>query len=112
MNKTERNQTPSTTGAVIHAATGYDLLVWLLTFGRERAFREKMLGLTHLKAGAIATTRNSKFIRASQETIYRAFTDPSALAVWLPPGEMTGKIHSFDLRVADVLPWNSFSDEG
>jgi uncharacterized protein YndB with AHSA1/START domain len=46
-----------------------------------------------------ATTRNSKFIKASPETLYRAFTDPSALGVWLAPGEMTGKVHSFDLRV-------------
>ncbi len=46
-----------------------------------------------------ATTRNSKFIKASQEALYRAFTDPAALAVWLAPGDMTGKVHSFDYRV-------------
>ncbi|VVB94669.1 Activator of Hsp90 ATPase -like protein [uncultured archaeon] len=46
-----------------------------------------------------SSTRNSKFIKASQEVLYRAFTDPAAMAVWLAPGEMTGKVHSFDLRV-------------
>lgn len=46
-----------------------------------------------------SSTRNSKIIKASQEVLYRAFTDPAALAVWLAPGEMTGKVHSFDLRV-------------
>ena len=46
-----------------------------------------------------ASTRNSKFIKAPQQTIYRAFTDPAALAVWLAPGDMTGVIHSFDYRV-------------
>lgn len=45
------------------------------------------------------TTRNSKIIHASRETLYRAFLDPSALTVWLPPGEMTGTVHSFDARV-------------
>jgi uncharacterized protein YndB with AHSA1/START domain len=45
------------------------------------------------------STRNSKFIKAPQEAVYRAFTDPSALAVWLVPGEMTGKVHNFDHRV-------------
>ncbi len=46
-----------------------------------------------------ASTRNSKFIKAPQQTIYRAFTDPAALAVWLAPGDMTGVVHSFDYRV-------------
>jgi uncharacterized protein YndB with AHSA1/START domain len=46
-----------------------------------------------------AYTRNSRVIRASRETLYRAFLDPAALIIWLPPGEMTGKIHSFDARV-------------
>jgi uncharacterized protein YndB with AHSA1/START domain len=45
------------------------------------------------------STRNSKFIRASRETLYRAFTDPAALALWLAPGDMTGEVHRFDLRV-------------
>ena len=46
-----------------------------------------------------ASTRNSKFIKAPQQTIYQAFTDPAALAVWLAPGDMTGVVHSFDYRV-------------
>jgi uncharacterized protein YndB with AHSA1/START domain len=46
-----------------------------------------------------ASTRNSKIIKASPEDLYRAFTDPAALAVWLAPGEMTAKVHEFDLRV-------------
>jgi uncharacterized protein YndB with AHSA1/START domain len=47
----------------------------------------------------IPSTRNSKFIKAPQQTIYRAFTDPAALAVWLASGDMTGVVHSFDFRV-------------
>src|SRR5438552_19041362 len=46
-----------------------------------------------------ASTRNSKFIKATPEALYRAFTDPAALAVWLAPGDMTGEVHSFDDRV-------------
>ncbi|GHO85727.1 SRPBCC family protein [Dictyobacter formicarum] len=46
-----------------------------------------------------ASTRNSKFIKATPEALYRAFTDPAALAVWLVPGDMTGEVHSFDYRV-------------
>lgn len=44
-------------------------------------------------------TRNAKFIKAPQEALYRAFTDPAALAVWLAPGDMTGEVHNFDYRV-------------
>jgi ubiquinone/menaquinone biosynthesis C-methylase UbiE len=40
---------PSTTGLVLHSAVGYDLLVWLVTFGREWAFREKVLSLARLE---------------------------------------------------------------
>ena len=46
-----------------------------------------------------ASTRNEKFIKASQETLYRAFTDPAALAIWQAPGDMIGKVHHFDGRV-------------
>ena len=46
-----------------------------------------------------ASTRNSKFIKATPEALYRAFTDPAALAVWLAPADMTGEVHRFDYRV-------------
>jgi uncharacterized protein YndB with AHSA1/START domain len=46
-----------------------------------------------------ASTRNSKWIKATPEALYGAFTDPAALAVWLAPGDMTGEIHRFDCRV-------------
>lgn len=42
---------PKTSGALIHAALGYDLLVGLLMFGRERAFREKLIDLAALMPG-------------------------------------------------------------
>src|SRR5437588_6349158 len=46
-----------------------------------------------------ASTRNSKFLKATPESLYRAFTDPAALAVWQAPGDMTAEVHSFDNRV-------------
>ncbi|HTF19593.1 MAG TPA: SRPBCC domain-containing protein [Chryseolinea sp.] len=45
------------------------------------------------------TTENSLKIAASQEAIYAAFTIPSALEAWQAPGEMTAKVHHFDLSV-------------
>jgi uncharacterized protein YndB with AHSA1/START domain len=46
-----------------------------------------------------ASTRTSRFIKASPEAIYAAFMDPAELVAWLPPAQMTGKIHAFDPRV-------------
>jgi ubiquinone/menaquinone biosynthesis C-methylase UbiE len=40
-----------TSGLVLHAPVFYDLTVRLMTLGRERAFRERLLGLAHLKPG-------------------------------------------------------------
>jgi uncharacterized protein YndB with AHSA1/START domain len=45
-----------------------------------------------------ATTRNTRFIKASQEALYRAFTDPAALVNWQAPGGMTAKVHHFEAR--------------
>jgi ubiquinone/menaquinone biosynthesis C-methylase UbiE len=40
-----------TKGLVVHWAGRYDLLIWLLTFGRERRFRERLLGPARLQRG-------------------------------------------------------------
>jgi uncharacterized protein YndB with AHSA1/START domain len=44
-------------------------------------------------------SRTSRVIPATREDLYRAFTDPAALEAWQAPGEMTGTVHAFDLRV-------------
>ena len=44
-------------------------------------------------------TRTSRTIKARPEALYEAFIDPVALLAWLPPAEMTGKMHEFDARV-------------
>jgi uncharacterized protein YndB with AHSA1/START domain len=59
--------------------------------------RKKGTPMTDMRS--TASTRNSKFIKASPEALYRAFTDPAALPAWFAPGDMTGEIHSFDGRV-------------
>ena len=50
-------------------------------------------------ANSPASTRTSRVIRAPREALYRAFTDPAALARWQAPDEMTGQVHAFDARV-------------
>lgn len=45
------------------------------------------------------STRTTRVIRASPRVIHAAFLDPAALAEWLPPAGMTGRLHAFDARV-------------
>src|SRR5262245_48657087 len=42
---------PATLGRVLHWAAGYDLLVWLVTHRSDRAFREELARLAHLRPG-------------------------------------------------------------
>jgi ubiquinone/menaquinone biosynthesis C-methylase UbiE len=50
-NGIETGVAPRTNGRVLHWAARYDLLAWLFTRGRERAFRERLLDLARLEPG-------------------------------------------------------------
>ena len=43
--------TTGTTGKVLHWARAYDLLVWVHSLGRERRFRDRLVGLAQLAPG-------------------------------------------------------------
>lgn len=47
----EARTLPKTSGLILHRAAQYDLLLWLLTLGRERSFRARALSLAHLSPG-------------------------------------------------------------
>lgn len=51
-----------------------------------------------LASGKKRTDSASRVIKASPEALYHAFVDPTALAAWLPPSGMQGRIHEFDAR--------------
>jgi len=42
---------PATRGRVLHSARTYDLLAWVFLFGREQAFRQRVLNLAGLTSG-------------------------------------------------------------
>jgi uncharacterized protein YndB with AHSA1/START domain len=54
---------------------------------------------TMIAEHAGAWTRTSRIIKAQPAALYQVFMEPAALVDWLPPAEMTGKIHAFDGRV-------------
>jgi ubiquinone/menaquinone biosynthesis C-methylase UbiE len=105
---------PTTKGLVLHRAFGYDLLVWLLTHGRTRAFRTRMVDLARLEPGesvldvgcgtgslAIATKRRVgergqvSGIDASPEMIARAASKAANAGIDV----------SFKTAVAEALPF-------
>src|SRR4026208_399784 len=45
------------------------------------------------------TIRLHRVLRAKRERVYRAFTDASAMAKWLPPNGFTGRVHHLDAKV-------------
>ncbi len=47
----KRESAPGTTGLVVQWAARYDLLIWLVTFGREGHFRQKLLHPARLQPG-------------------------------------------------------------
>ena len=42
------------------------------------------------------STKVSQIVQAPREVVYRAFLDPDALAAWLPPDDMKGRIETFE----------------
>lgn len=51
MNVIKERAVPITTGNVIHGAFCYDLLIWVVSLGKEQTYREKTLNLVGLKPG-------------------------------------------------------------
>lgn len=51
MEQIAQNAGPGTSGIVLHRAFLYDLFLWVVSLGRERAYREKALDLAKLNAG-------------------------------------------------------------
>lgn len=105
---------PATAGRVLHWAARYDLLVWLLTHGRSRAFRKRLVDLAHLAPGesvldvgcgtgslAIAARRRVRTdghvvgIDASPEMIARATSKANRAGIDV----------SFKVAVAEALPF-------
>lgn len=48
---TNHTQQPATTGIVLHRAWLYDMFLWLISFGREHRYRERVLDLANLTRG-------------------------------------------------------------
>src|SRR5574339_610535 len=60
------------------------------------------------------TVKLHRVLRATPESVYRAFLDADAMAKWLPPHGFTGKVHHVDARVGGTyrMSFTNFSSGG
>jgi ubiquinone/menaquinone biosynthesis C-methylase UbiE len=114
LNTADRNRTPGTTGVVIHWAARYDLLVWLLTLGREPVFREKVVRLARLSAGESVLDVGSgtgtlaiaaKRIVGPDGTVCGIDASPEMIARARNKALKAGTEIVFETAVAEALPF-------
>ena len=111
-------ETPATSGRVIHWAWAYDPLVWMLTLGRDRSFREKTLDLARLAEGesvldigcgtgtlAIAARRRV----GSAAKVAGIDPSPEMIARARRKARRAGANVTFDTAVAEKLPFEAAS---
>jgi len=57
------------------------------------------------------TVRLHRVLRTKPERLFRAFTDPAAMAKWLPPNGFTGTVHQMDAKVGGTwrMSFSNFS---
>lgn len=110
----DRNRTPATTGSVLHWAARYDLLVWLLTLGRERTFREKVVRLARLAPGESVLDVGSgtgtlaivaKRIVGPHGTVCGIDASPEMIARARKKAMKAGTEIVFENAIAEVLPF-------
>jgi ubiquinone/menaquinone biosynthesis C-methylase UbiE len=105
---------PHTKGLVIHWAARYDLLAWLLTGGRERAFRERLIELAAVEPGdsvldigcgtgtlAIVSTRHV----GPTGSVYGIDASPQMIARATQKARKAGAPAVFQLAAAERLPF-------
>lgn len=110
----KRNSARGTTGLVVHWAARYDLLIWLVTLGRERNFRERLLAPARLQAGesvldvgcgtgtlAIAAKRRV----GSTGSVYGIDASPAMIARATKKATKAGAEVIFETGLAESLPF-------
>jgi ubiquinone/menaquinone biosynthesis C-methylase UbiE len=105
---------PATTGRVLHWAAPYDLLVWLVTHGRSRAFRERLVDLARLASGEsvldVGCGTGSLAIAANRRLgadgkVFGIDASPEMIARATSKAARAGVDASFKTAVAEALPF-------
>ena len=110
----QETRAPRTNGLVLHWAARYDLLAWLLTRGRERAFRERLLALAEVQRGQsvldIGCGTGTLAIAASAHigptgSVIGIDASPPMVARATRKAAKAGGSATFQLAVAEQLPF-------
>src|SRR5262245_23320310 len=110
----DRPAKPGATGLVLHAAARYDFLVWLLTFGREPAFRETLLRLARVEpgesvldvgcgTGTLAVAAKRKV--GSKGLVWGIDASPEMIARADSKTKRAGIAVTFEIGAAQALPY-------
>jgi ubiquinone/menaquinone biosynthesis C-methylase UbiE len=114
MTMAELHRTLSTTGSVLHWAASYDPLVWLVTLGRERVFREQVVRLARLQPGEsvldVGCGTGTLAIAAKRcvgptGTVYGIDASPEMIARAGKKARRAGAEVVFTHAVAEALPF-------
>ena len=110
----EQNHKSGPIGQVLHAAGAYDLMVWLVMLGREKAFREKVLRLARLRPGVsvldVGCGTGTLAIAAKRRvgpagTVYGVDASPEMLARAGKKARKAGVEVFFKNELAQALPF-------
>jgi ubiquinone/menaquinone biosynthesis C-methylase UbiE len=105
---------PRTHGLVLHWAARYDLLAWLLTHGRERELRERMLSFAALQNGEavldVGCGTGTLAIAASRQigatgSVTAIDASPAMIARANRKAAKAGARAAFQVAVAENLPF-------
>lgn len=105
---------PATTGIVLHRAWLYDMFLWLISFGRERTYRERVLDLANLKRGEsvldIGCGTGTLAIAASRRvgakgSVFGVDASPEMLARASNKASKAGAAIDFKNGVVEALPF-------
>jgi ubiquinone/menaquinone biosynthesis C-methylase UbiE len=108
------NTGPATTGRVLHRAAQYDVLLWLFTHGRSRAFRRHLVDLAHLApresvldvgcgTGSVALV--AKQVMGASGTVVGIDASPAMIERAAAKAAKAGIEVSFETAVAEALPF-------
>jgi len=101
-------------GGIIHWAARYDLVVWLMTLGREKAFREKVVRLASLEPGEsvldVGCGTGTLAIAAKRAvgatgTVHGVDASPEMIARARKKAKGKGVEVVFERAVAEALPF-------
>lgn len=113
-NASQQSAVPSTSGIVLHRAFLYDLFVWLVSLGKERAYRQKTLDLASLKPGEsvldIGCGTGTLAIAAKQRVgpagrVYGVDASPEMLARAGKKASKAGTEVVFQRGIVEALPF-------